>query len=202
MTEKVVIPPAEEIELVERKFTDKAPGEAWPFETNGNDIAPMLPVGKGYKFHITGLTHDYRGYPEINAKAQKKAVDHLIDKINNHVDEIIWLDEEEVEGADIVVMSYGISSRVVRPAIAKARKEGLKVGLIKMITVWPFPEKRVVELAKKVKSLVMVEMNMGQVYYEMDRCSRGQCKTFLCGHEGGTVHDPADIYKTIKEAAK
>lgn len=202
MTEKVVIPPAEEIELVERRYTDKAPGEAWPFETNGKPIAPMLPVGKGYKFHVTGLTHDFRGYPVINAEAQKTAVNHLVDKIRKHVDEIIWLKEEEVEGADVVVMSYGISSRVVRPAIAKARKDGIKVGLIKMITVWPFPEKRVEELAKQVKALIMVEMNMGQVFYDMDRCSRGQCKTYLCGHAGGTVHNPEDIYKTIKEAAK
>ena len=202
MTEKVVIPPAEEIELYERRYTDKKPGEAWPFEENGNDIAPMLPVGKGYKFHVTGLTHDYRGYPIINAEAQEKKVRHLIDKIRNHVDEIIWIEEKDVEGAELVVMSYGISSRVVQPAVAKAKKEGIKIGQIKMVTVWPFPEKRVRELAEKVKALVMVEMNYGQVYLEMDRCAAGKCETYLCGHAGGTVHKPDDIYQTIKEAVK
>jgi len=202
MTEKVVIPSAEEIELVERRYTNKKPGEAWPFEANGNDIAPMLPVGKGYKFHVTGLTHDYRGYPIINAEVQEKNVRHLIDKVKKHTDDIIWIEEKDVEGAELVVMSYGISSRVVQPAVEKAKKNGIKIGQIKMVTVWPFPEKRVRELAKKVKALVMVEMNYGQVFLEMDRCAAGKCKTYLCGHAGGTVHKPEDIYQTIKEAVK
>ncbi len=202
MTEKVIIPPAEEIELVERKFTDKKPGEAWPYESTDGDIAPMLPVGKGYKFHVTGLTHDYRGYPVINAEAQKLKVKHLVDKIRNHVDDIIWIEEKDTDDAEIIMISYGISSRVMQPAIAKARKEGIKVGQIKMVTVWPFPEKRIAELAGKVKALIMVEMNYGQVFLEMDRAARGKCKTYLAGHAGGTVHKPEDIYQTIKEAAK
>jgi len=202
MTEKVVIPSAEEIELVERKYTDKKPGEAWPFEDMGKSIAPMLPVGEGYKFHVTGLTHDYKGYPIINAEAQKTNVLHLVDKINKNLDDIIWIEEKDIDGADVVVMSYGISSRVVQPAIAKAKKDGLKVGQIRLITVWPFPEKRIRELAGQVKSLVMVELNLGQVFYEMDRCAGDKCKTYLCGHTGGTVHNPDEIYKTIKEAVK
>jgi 2-oxoglutarate ferredoxin oxidoreductase subunit alpha len=202
MTEKVIIPPAEEIELLERKLTDREPGSAWPFERNGNSAAPMLPVGEGYKFHVTGLTHDYRGYPVINAEAQKENVQHLMDKVRDNVDDIVWLEERDVDDAEIVVMAYGISSRVMQPAIAKARKEGIKVGQIKMVTVWPFPEKRVRELAGKLKAMVMVEMNYGQVYYEMDRVTAGKCKTFLVGHAGGTVHNPEDIYKVIKEAVK
>jgi 2-oxoglutarate ferredoxin oxidoreductase subunit alpha len=204
MTEKVIIPPAEEIELFERPYTSKKPGEAWPFEWNGKGkgVPPMLPVGKGYKFHVTGLTHDTRGYPIINADAQAVNVKHLLDKINNNVDDIIWLEEQDVDGADVVVMAYGISSRVMQPAISRAKKEGIKIGQIKMVTVWPFPEKRVRELAGKVKSLVMVEMNFGQVYLDMERCAAGKCKTFLAPHAGGTVHKPDDIYKVIKEAVK
>jgi 2-oxoglutarate ferredoxin oxidoreductase subunit alpha len=202
MTEKVIIPPADKIDLIERRYTDKKPGEAWPYEATDGDIAPMLPVGKGYKFHVTGLTHDYRGYPIINAEAQRLKVHHLVDKIKNHVDDIVWIEEKDTDGAEIIMLSYGISSRVMQPAIAKARKEGIKVGQIKMVTVWPFPEKRIVELAGKVKAMIMVEMNFGQVFLEMDRVVRGKCKTYLAGHAGGTVHDPEDIYKIIKEAVK
>jgi len=202
MTEKVIIPPAEEIDLIERNFTKKKPGEAWPYDTDNGDIPPMLPVGKGYKFHVTGLTHDYRGYPVINAEAQKLNVNHLVDKVKKNVDDIVWLEEKDIDGAEIVMLSYGISSRVMQPAIAKARKEGIKVGQIKMVTVWPFPEKRIVELAGKVKAMVMVEMNFGQVFLEMDRVIKGKCKSYLAGHAGGTVHDPEDIYKIIKEAVK
>jgi len=202
MTEKVVIPPADQIELVERKYTKKKPGEAWPYDPDDDGISPLLPVGKGYKFHITGLTHDERGYPVITAKAHEWNVKRLMDKVNDHVDDIIWLEEQDVDGAEVVVMAYGISSRVMQPAISRARKEGIKVGQIKMVTVWPFPEKRVRELAAKVKSLVMVEMNLGQVFLEMDRCAAGKCRTHLVGHFGGTVHKPDEIYDAIKEAVK
>jgi 2-oxoglutarate ferredoxin oxidoreductase subunit alpha len=202
MTEKVIIPPADEIDLIERKYTDKKPGEAWPFETNGDLIAPMLPVGKGYKFHVTGLTHDYRGYPVINATAQDENVRRLIDKVKKNADDIIWIEEKDTDGAEVVVMSYGISSRVVQPAIAKAKKDGIKIGFVRMITAWPFPEKRVRELAGKVKSMIMVEMNFGQMFFEMERCAAGQCRSFLAGHAGGTVHKPDDIYKIIKDAVK
>jgi len=202
MTEKVVIPAAEDIDLVERVYTTKSPGETWPFELMGKGITPMQPVGQGHKFHVTGLTHDYRGYPVINAEAQDKNIRHLVDKIRNHVDEITRLGEKDLEDAEIIVMSYGISSRVVQPAVARARKEGIKVGQLRLVTVWPFPEKRVRELAGKVKAMLMVEMNMGQVYFEMERCAAGQTKCYLAPHPGGTVHNPEDIYKTIKEAVK
>ena len=202
MTEKVVIPPADQIELVERKYTKKKPGEAWPYDPDDDGISPLLPVGKGYKFHITGLTHDERGYPVITAKAHEWNVKRLMDKVNDHVDDIIWLEEQDVDDAEVVVIAYGISSRVMQPAISRARKEGIKVGQIKMVTVWPFPEKRVRELASKVKALVMVEMNLGQVFLEMDRCAAGKCRTHLVGHFGGTVHKPDEIYDAIKEAVK
>lgn len=200
MTERVVIPPAEEIELIERKYTKKKPGEAWPFEYTEDFVSPMLPVGKGYKFHVTGLTHDERGYPVINADCQKRNVQRLVDKVKKNADDIIWLEEKDMDDAEVVVVSYGISSRVVQPAIAKARKEGIKVGQIKMVTVWPFPEKRIEEIAGNVKAMIMVEMNLGQVFYEMQRCAFGKCQCHLVGHHGGTVHNPEDIYNTIKEA--
>ena len=90
----------------------------------------------------------------------------------------------------------------MQPAITRARKAGIKVGQIKMVTVWPFPEKRIRELAGKVKALIMVEMNYGQVYCEMERCAEGKCRNYLVGHAGGTVHNADDIYETIKEAIK
>ncbi len=202
MTEKVVIPEPDKIDLIERRFTDKEPGNAWPFDWDEDPIPPLLPVGKGYKFHITGLTHDKRGYPVINAEAQDINVRHLIDKVKNNVDDIIWLEEKDIDDAEVIVISYGISSRVSQPAIAKARKEGIKVGQIRMISVWPFPEKRVRELAEKVKAMVMVELNFGQIFLEMDRWARGKCATLLVPHAGGTVHNPEVIYNTIKEAVK
>jgi len=202
MTEKVVIPKPEEIDLVPRRYTDKPPEEYWPYIPEKDLVPLMPPVGKGYKFHVTGLTHDYRGYPVINAEAQEKCVRRLMDKIIKNAKDIIWIEEKDIEGAEVVLLSYGITSRVVQPAIAKAKKEGIKVGQIRLVTVWPFPEERVRELASKIGAYVMVEMNYGQVYYEVERCAAGKCKTVLVPHAGGTVHNPEDVYVAIKEAVK
>jgi 2-oxoglutarate ferredoxin oxidoreductase subunit alpha len=202
MTEKVVIPPADELPVYPRRYTKKKPGEYLPFQPTGDGIADMVKAGDGYNIHVTGLTHDERGYPVINAEAQDVMVRHLIDKINNNRDKIIEVEEIDIEGADAVIVSYGISSRTCYRALDMAREAGLKVGMYRLVTVWPFPERQIRELAKKVKALVMVELNFGQIYYEVERCACGNAKTYLVPHAGGDIHDPADILAVLKEAVK
>ncbi len=203
MTERVDIPSARKISITPRKYTKKRPGRAWPYEIEGDDlVAPMLPVGEGYNFHVTGLTHDSRGYPVISPEVQHENVTRLVDKVTKNADKIIRVEEDNVEGADVVLVSYGITARICEPAMQQARAEGIKVGLLRLITVWPFPEKRIREIAKKVKALIMVELNLGQVYYDMERCAAGNARTKLVGHAGGTVHDPEVIYRAIREVAK
>ncbi len=202
MTEKVVIPKAEEIELYPRRLTKKPPEKYWPYEF-GDDLVPdMIVAGNGYHIHSTGLTHDHRGYPVMSPVTQNQLVKRLCDKIKLNADDIIEIEEDQTEDAQVIVMAYGITSRVALPAVFKARKKGIKVGFIKMITVWPFPEKRVRELAQKVKAFVMPEINLGQVVLEVERCAAGQAKTYHVPHAGGWVHDPEDIYKVIEEAVK
>ena len=202
MHEKVVIPPAEEIELVERKWYEGPKDKYLPFKPDKDMIPFMVKVGDGYNFHITGLTHDERGYPVINAECQNIVVPHLVDKINMNADKIIRLEEDETDNAEIIVISYGITSRVTTRAVRKARKAGIKVGTIRLITVWPFPEKRIKELAKKIKAFVVPEINYGQMVYEVERCAFGQAPAIHVPHCGGWVHDPEDIFKAIKEASK
>jgi 2-oxoglutarate ferredoxin oxidoreductase subunit alpha len=202
MTEKVVIPAAEEIELYPRRYTKLPPDQYLPFKVGKDLIPDMVKAGNGYKIHITGLTHDEKGYPVMNWQAQEKLVRRLVDKIRLHADELVDVEEMQMDDAEIVIFSYGISSRVSIPALQKARREGMKVGLFRPIIVWPFPEKKVRALAKGVKAIVVVEMNYGQMYYEVERCVCGKAKTLLVPHGGGWVHDPEDIYKAIKEAAK
>ena len=202
MTERVDIPPAEKIQIVPRRYTKAAKGQYRPFEPGEHMVPDMAKAGMGHRFHITGLTHDERGYPVINAAAQDKMVRRLVDKIRLQADQIIRFDEDQVDGADVVVMSYGITYRVALRAIELARARGVKVGSLRMIVCWPFPEKRVAQLAAKAKALVMVEMNMGQMYYEMERCARGKCRTVLVPHAGGDVHDPEVIFDAIMEAVR
>lgn len=202
MTEKVVIPPAEEIELVERKWYTGPKDKYLPYKPDKDMIPFMVKAGDGYRFHSTGLTHDERGYPELNAECQDTCVRHLVNKIKMNADKIIKIEEEKTDDAEVIVLSYGITSRVAIRAIEKARKEGLKVGSLRLITVWPFPEKRIYELAKKVKAFIFPEINCGQVVYEAERCTAGQAPVIPVSHCGGWVHNPDDIFRAIKEAVK
>ena len=202
MTEKVIIPPAEEIELIERKWYKGPKDQYLPYKPDKDMIPFLVKAGDGYRFHTTGLTHDERGYPVINAEYQDICVRHLVDKIKTNADKIIKIEEDQTDDAEIIVLSYGITSRVAIKAVQQARKAGLKVGTLRFITVWPFPEKRIKELAKKIKAFVFPEINYGQVVLEVERCAAGQTQVVSVPHCGGWVHDPEDIFKAIKEAAK
>jgi len=202
MTEKVVIPPADQIEVVPRRLTAKPPGEFLPYRGNGNSIPEFARAGDGYRFHTTGLTHDARGYPVMSAECQAVNVAHLVDKIRNNADKIVRFEEEDTDGADVVLVTYGITARVARMGIDLARKEGVKVGVIRLVVVWPFPEKRIRELAPKIKAFVVPEINYGQMVLEVERCAGGKAAAILVPHGGGGVHDPNDICKAILRAAK
>ncbi|OPX22481.1 MAG: 2-oxoglutarate synthase subunit alpha [Planctomycetales bacterium 4484_113] len=202
MSEKVVIPKPEEIEIVPRKLTTKSPEEFLPYVPDENLVPEFARAGDGYKFHTTGLTHDERGYPVMSAECQELNVRRLVDKIRRNAEKIVRFEEEATDGADVVLITYGITARVARMAIDIARKKGVKVGVIRLIVVWPFPEKHIRELAKKIKAFVVPEINYGQIALEVERCSAGNAATRLVSHMGGGVHNPQDIVDAILEAAK
>ncbi|MDX2436256.1 MAG: 2-oxoacid:acceptor oxidoreductase subunit alpha, partial [Acidobacteriota bacterium] len=202
MTEKVVIPPADEIDVVPRVLTDKKPGEYQPYAVNGRPVPENVRAGDGYRFHTTGLTHDERGYPDMSVGCQATHVKRLIDKIRLNADQIVRYEEEEIEGADVVVVAYGITARVTRAGIDLARAQGVKVGFMRLVVVWPFPETRIRELAESVKAFVVPEINYGQMVLEVERCAGGKAPAVLVPHGGGGVHDPNDICRAIVEAAK
>ena len=203
MTEKVVIPDANQIEIVPRKYYKGKKEDYRPFNFNGKgEIAPMIKAGEGYNIHLTGLTHDERGYPDLNSEAQDKNVKHLVNKILKNEEKIRLLEEDQVDGAEIIVISYGITSRVSLKAVQDARAAGIKVGTIRLIVVWPFPEKLIRKLASRVKAFVVPEINLGQISLEVERCVQGKTKTIHVPHAGGWVHDPNDILKAIKKGVK
>ena len=138
----------------------------------------------------------------MSVECQEVHVKRLIDKIRLNADQIVRYEEEDIAGADVVVMAYGITARVTRAGIDLARKQGVKVGFLRLIVVWPFPEKRIAELAEQVKAFVVPEINYGQMVLEVERCAAGKAKAVLVPHMGGGVHEPEDICKAIVEAAK
>ena len=200
MTEKVVIPPADEIEVVPRKHTHKSVEEYLPYGTNGDLVPEMAHAGDGYHFHVTGLTHDERGYPNMTPETQDTLVRRLQNKIRNAADRLAMFEEENLEDADVVVVSYGITSRVAQRAIDLARARGLRVGKLRLIIAWPFPDKKIAELAARVKAFVVPELNLGQMVREVERAAAGKAKTFLVSHAGGGVHNPQEILNVILEA--
>jgi 2-oxoglutarate ferredoxin oxidoreductase subunit alpha len=199
MTEKVIIPPADQIEITPRRFTKKSPEEYLPYEPCEDLVPEMVAAGQGYRIHSTGLTHDERGYPVMTSECQKTLVNRLVQKIQRNVKSIVRYDESDVEGAEAILVTYGITSRVARAALQKAREEGRAIGELRLITVWPFPEERIRQLARSVRAFVVPEINLGQMSLEVERCAAGQARTLQVPHAGGWVHDPEDIYAALVE---
>jgi 2-oxoglutarate ferredoxin oxidoreductase subunit alpha len=162
----------------------------------------MAKAGDGYQVHVTGLTHDERGYPNMTPAVQDKLVRRLVSKIRDNAEKICLSEQHDIEGADVVVVSYGITSRVSQRAVEMARAEGLKVGSLRLITAWPFPEHIIRAIAPKVKGMVVAELNLGQMVREVERCAGGHCRIVHVGHAGGTVHKPEEILKGIQEAMR
>ncbi len=202
MTERVVIPAAADIEITPRRMTEAKAGEYLPYAVGADMIPAMAHAGDGHRYHITGLTHDERGYPVMTEECHDQLVRRLCDKIRDNADDIVMLEEDGMGDCEVVVLSYGITSRVARAAIDGAREKGIKVGSLRLITVWPFCETRIRELAPKVKGFVVPEINYGQLSLEVERCAAGQASVTLVPHMGGNVHDPADIQRAIEEAAR
>ncbi|HEY6005164.1 MAG TPA: 2-oxoacid:acceptor oxidoreductase subunit alpha [Anaeromyxobacter sp.] len=203
MTEKVVIPEAEKLKVTERRWTSKKPGEYKPFEaSNGSLVPEMVKAGDGYRIHVTGLTHDERGYPNMTVPAHEKMQMRLTDKIVKNADRIVRFEAKDLGSAEVVVVSYGITSRIAEKSIHLAKEAGIKVGSFRIITAWPFPEKQIADLSRKVKALVVPELNLGQMALEVERVAAGRCRTIPVPHVGGTVHDPQQILKKIQEAVR
>lgn len=202
MHEKVVIPPADQIKVVERNLFTGPKEDFRPYRFDCQGGHPMTRAGDGYRFHVTGLTHDERGYPLMTPAQNQVVVTHLIEKINGNAERIIRLEEDQVDGAEVVVISYGITSRIAVRAVAEARKKNIKVGSLRLITVWPFCEQRIRELAGQVRAIVVAEINYGQMVREVERCAAGRCQVVSVNHCGGAVHDPEVITKAIEEACR
>lgn len=202
MYEKVVIPPPDRIDLTPRRKPRANPQEYLPYLPDSDLVPPMAIAGEGYGFHVTGLTHNESGYPVMTAEAQNTLVRRLVDKIDKNSERIIAIEETNITDADVIICSYGISARVASIAMERARSLGIKVGMLRLITVWPFPSERIHEIAQDVKAFVVPEINQGQIALEVERAAGGRAKTVLVPHMGGNVHNPDEILQAIRQAVK
>jgi 2-oxoglutarate ferredoxin oxidoreductase subunit alpha len=202
MTERVTIPAAEAIDVVERRWTSKKPGDYKVYEADESLVPEMVKAGDGYRIHVTGLTHDERGYPAMNAASQQKLVERLVGKIRRNADKLTDVRSDRLADAEIVVVSYGITSRVVQPAIDEARKHGVKVGHLRLVITWPFPAATIRALTGHTRAFIVPELNMGQMVLEVERAVAGKANVISVPHAGGSVHEPELILQKIMEVAR
>jgi 2-oxoglutarate ferredoxin oxidoreductase subunit alpha len=198
LSERVIIPEAGAIKTVSRPRAKGRKDRFKPFQVGPNGVAPMAIAGEGYNVHITGLTHDERGYPAMSAEAQAEMMERLIGKIRGNLKDIIHTESYRLDDAEIAIVSYGVSARSSLAAVDEARELGIKAGLLRLITVWPFPEELLRELAGRMKALVTVEVNLGQIHLEVERCAAGQAPAHLVGHAGGAVITPDQIIEMLR----
>lgn len=200
ITERVVIPEASTISRVTRKKPPFAPGEGRIYEAVDDDLVPPMPfAGEGYRIHMTGLTHDIRGYPATSAEVHDGLVRRLSDKIRRNADKIMEWDEYLLADAEVCVVSFGSSARSARHAINVARAEGLKAGLFRLITVWPFPGAQIARLSDRMKAFIVAEVNLGQVETQVQRFTSRP--VLGVHHGGGEMLRPEAILAAIQEAS-
>jgi 2-oxoglutarate ferredoxin oxidoreductase subunit alpha len=200
MAERVVIPDADEIKYVPRKGPKTKPGEVrfLPYAPDDDLVPPMAHAGEGYKVHMTGLTHDERGYPALTPERHNELINRLVDKVRKNAAEIVDYEELHLDDAECVVVAFGCTARSAKDAVNAARADGISCGLLRPKTIWPFPEQRIRDLlqAGKVQRFIVPEINLGQMRREIERLT--QLPVEGLNHAGGAMPTPDLILEAIK----
>ncbi|NLV82343.1 MAG: 2-oxoacid:acceptor oxidoreductase subunit alpha [Synergistaceae bacterium] len=201
MREKIVIPDSETLEIIDRKKPKVSPADFIPYKADDDGVPPMAAFGDGYRWHVTGLTSDDWGFPTNKTEEIEKKANRIISKVERFREDIIEYKEDFMEDAEIVVVSYGSVSRSALRAIRVLREQGVKVGHFRPITLWPFPERQIAEISKKVKHIIVPELNAGQIVLEVERIACGKCEVHRKSLINGELYKPEEIMTFIKELA-
>ncbi len=202
MREKIELPDNyDEIPQAERKQPDCAPEDYLAYGCEeGSKVPAMAAFGSGYRWHVTGLIHDETGFPKGTGAATKSAQDRLRTKLDDNLDDIVQVENYRMEDAEFAVVAFGGAARTAYEAIDMARAEGLKVGFVRPITIWPFAEKQMKELAGKVKGILVHELNCGQYVLEVERAVAGKVPVTLYAKYDNESATPAQLLAEIKKA--
>ncbi len=204
MRERVVIPDEGEFAIVDRTLTTVDKADYIPFATGNSgpaDLVPgFAPFGSGYRTYVTGLTHNEQGLPRTtSAPIHTSLVQRLADKILLNAAELTFVEERYADDADMVLVTYGIAARACQDVVEMARRNGMRVGLLRLITIWPFPEELVARWASRVKGMLVPEMNLGQIVHPIKEAAAGQCKVVCLPRIGGELHTPAEILHALED---
>lgn len=195
---KAVLPPLDEVQkgIKNRKKFDGDPKDYQPYKVKGDEPAVLNPFFSGYKYHLTGLTHGYTGFPTEDEKLSDELLKRLFNKITAHESKIIDYEEYMIDDAEILIIAYGSVSLSAKDAVNELRKNGLKVGLFRPKTIWPSPESKLKELGKKFSKILVVELNLGQYVKEIERVMKKDIEFF--GKANGRAISPNEIIEKVK----
>ncbi|OHB31681.1 MAG: 2-oxoglutarate synthase subunit alpha [Desulfuromonadaceae bacterium GWB2_53_15] len=199
MRERIEFREPGEIEITPRKAPTVPPEQYKPYDTSFGDVPPLADFGSGYRYHVTGLNKMQDGFPTTKAEVVQAEEERQVRKVDANIDDIVKFEEYMLEDADVVVVAYGSTSRSARYAVNVAREQGVKAGMFRIKTFWPFPDKQIKALAAKVKGFVIPEMNLGMCSIELERCAQGKVPVLGIFRVDGEPINPDQIVEKIKE---
>ncbi len=202
MRERVEVPDRSDITLWERPRPTVPPDQYLPFGETPSGVPPMANFGEGYRYHVTGLYHDPRGLPKDSPDVVDATMRRLMRKIELGTADILKHEAVLLDDADLGIVAYGSSARSAKAAIRLARAQGIRVGLLRPLTIWPFCEGPVADLSKRVRHIIVPEMNLGQLVLEVERVVGGRCPVHRVNRVTGEPIPPEQILEKIKELAK
>jgi 2-oxoglutarate ferredoxin oxidoreductase subunit alpha len=195
--EKLLLPPETPLEVVDRVRPDMPPEWYLPYADTASGVPPMGIFGDGYRYHVTGLIHDVRGYPTERPDEIVPFLNRLFRKITQHFHDIQMVREEQTADAEILVVAYGSVARSARRAVIEARERGVKAGLLQLITLWPFPRRHLEPLLRQVRAALVPELNMGQMSREVKRVNQGMTRVETLNRFDGNLITPDEIMERL-----
>ncbi len=198
MREKIEVPDYDTITKPVRKGPKVGPSEFKAYQPDSDGVPPMADFGTGYRYHVTGLVHDETGFPNGSPAATESLIKRLHDKVDRHIDEITMYEEYNLDDAEIAIVTYGGTARSAYAAIDMAREQGIKVGMFRLISVWPFPEKEIAKLAEKVKVIVVPELNYGQMVGEVKKAVEGKVPVKPMSKYDSEPISPKELLEFVK----
>ena len=197
MREKMVFKDTSEIEIINRKKPTCKPEDYVAYRPDEDMIPPMASFGEGYRYHVTGLTHDETGFPTNSNEISEKLINRIVNKVEKNIDDFAYYEEYKLEDAEIVIVAYGGVSRSAKSAVDKLREKNIKVGLFRPITIWPFLEKQILKVSQNAKEIYVAEMNLGQYFLEVDRVACKNSTVKKINKINGELITPDEIVEAI-----
>ena len=190
--------PLPQVKVLGRPHPEVPPEWYFPYDNAEGDVPPLISFGHGYRYHVTGLFHDKSGYPTSRPDEIDAWQERLFLKIDGNVEKIARIEEEEMEDAEIVIVAYGSTARSARHAMMQARKSNKAVGLLRLVTLWPFHDAAIERIAGFAKRIVVPEMNRGQILREVERASRGKTVVVGVNRADSEMVTPAQIMAALE----